>query len=482
MKKKIVIITAVSLLLATGGAAGARGGYMYNASKEFSDIIYPEVAVGDIDLSGKTKAEAEKLIKEKYADAVIQKKISIKGQDKTYTIDYSKLNAKYNIEEAVNEAFTYGKVENFIGRYKLVKTPVAKSIELKFNYDIKPIKELIAGIQKEVDSTPVNASIAMISSGKFSITPEKNGIKLNAELLEKEIISKINGDLSGDVEVQAPLDVIQASITAEQLSKVNTKLSTFTTTFATSTANRIENIRLATKSINGKLLMPGESFSFNDIVGRRTEARGYKEAGVIINNKLDSGIGGGICQVSTTLYNAVIRANLDSTERRHHSLPSSYVGLGMDATVDYGSIDYKFTNTLPYPVFLEGYLSGKSVTFNVYSDTSLTARTYDLVSETYGTINPETKFVDDPNMYEGQTEIVQKASIGYKVRVYKKIYENGKYIGQEKITDETYKKVDGIVKRGTKKKPQVQTPPPVVQPSLPVEPTTPPSETPVQTQ
>ncbi len=454
MKKKTIIITTVSLLLATGGAVGARGGYMYNATKNYSDVIYPQVAVQDIDLSGKTKAEAEKLLQEKYGDVVVKKKISIKGIDKTYTLDYLKLNAKYNIEEAVNEAFTYGKTKSFIERYKLVKTPVPRNIELKFDYDPKAVKELIAGMQKEIDKSPVNGSITMVTSGKFSVTPEKNGVKLNTEKLEKDIIDKINGDISGDVELQAPLDVVQASVTAEQLSKVNTKLTTFTTTFATSPANRIENIRLSTKSINGKLLMPGEAFSFNEVVGERTVARGYKEAGVIVNNKLDSGIGGGICQVSSTLYNAVMRSNINATERRHHSLPSSYVALGMDATVDYGNIDYKFINTLPFPIYIEGYLNGKSLSFNVYSDSSLAVRSYDLVSETYGTINAETKYIDDPNMYEGQTETVQKAQTGYKVKVYKKIYENGKYVGQEIVTDETYKKIDGIVKRGTKKRPQ----------------------------
>jgi vancomycin resistance protein YoaR len=458
MKKKTIIITAVSLLLVTGGAVGARGGYMYNTAKDFSSVIYPEVAIQDIDLSGKTKAEAKALIQGKYGDIVLQKKITIKGGDKLYTIDYSKLSANYNIEEAVNEAFTYGKERSFIEKFKLVKTPVPKNIELKFNYDPKAIKELIAGMQKDIDKAPVNGSIAMASSGKFSVTPEKNGAKLNTEKLEQDIINKINGDISGDTDLEAPIDVVQASVTAEQLSKVNTKLSSFTTNFSTSSANRIENIKLATKSINGLLLMPGDTFSFNDVVGQRTAARGYKEAGVIINNKLDSGIGGGICQVSSTLYNAVIRANINSTERRHHSLPSSYVGLGMDATVSYGSIDYKFKNTLQTPIYIEGFLNGKTVSFNVYSDSSLAGRTYDLASETYGTINPDTKYIDDPNMYEGQTEIVQKASIGYKVKVYKKIFENGKYVGQETVTDETYKKIDGIVKRGTKKKPQATVP------------------------
>jgi vancomycin resistance protein YoaR len=452
MKKKAIIITLVSLLIVAGGAVGARYGYMYSATKGYAQVIYPQVTIEDIDLSGKTKEEAQSLLKEKYGDLVLKKKLSIKGAGKVYNIDYSKLNAKYNIDEAVNEAFNYGRNLGLSNRYKLVKTPQPKTLELQFAYDSNPVKELIAGMQKEIDKNPVNGSLTMLSSGKFSVTPEKNGVKLNVEKLEKDILDKINGELTGDVELEAPLDVVQASVTGDMLSKVNTKISSFTTSFSGSAANRVSNITLATKSINGKLMMPGDTFSFNDIVGQRTVARGYKEAPVIINSKLDSGIGGGICQVSTTLYNAVIRANINSTERSHHSLPSHYIGLGMDATVDYGNLDYKFTNTLQYPIYVEGYVKGNTVGFNVYSDNSLTARTYDLVSETYDTIQPNIKYVDDPNMYEGQTKIEQPSSIGYKVKVYKKIYENGKLVGQETVSNETYKKIDGITRRGTKKK------------------------------
>lgn len=454
MNKKVILITAVSVLILAGGASGARVGYMYNASKNYSYIVYPDVAVEDIDLSGKTKDEAQSILKQKYGDIMLKKKIVIKANDKSYSIDYSKLDAKYNIDEVVDEAYAYGKDFNLMKKYNLIKNPVPTQFRLKFTYNSEPIKELIADIQKDNDKAPVNAAISMVSSGKFTITPDVKGAKLNVEKLEKEILDKINGDLTGDVEILAPVDVVQASVTGDVLSKVNTKVSSFSTNFSGSSANRVTNISLATKTINGKLLMPGDTFSFNDVVGKRTAERGYKEAPVIVGNKLDSGLGGGICQVSTTLYNAVIRANINSTERSHHTLPSHYIGLGMDATVDYGNLDYKFKNTLDYPIFLEGYIQGNIIGFNVYSDSSLTKRSYDLINEVYETMQPTTKYVDDANMYEGQTETVQPSSIGYKVRVYKKIYEGGKLVGQELISNETYNKVDATVKRGTKKKEQ----------------------------
>lgn len=452
MKKKTIIITSVLAVVIAGGAAGGYAGYVYNKVKPYSNLMYPNVSIEDIDLSGKTKDEAESLLKEKYGAVVLKKKINISGLNKTYTIDYSKLNAKYNIEEAVNEAFQYGKNLNMFEKYKLIKSPESKTYKLKFGYDSKPVKELIAGMQKEIDKAPVNGSLKMVSSGNFSVTPDVGGFKLDTAKLEKDILDKINGELSGDVEIKASVDALQASVTADKLSKVNSKVASFSTSFAGSSANRVTNISLATKSINGKLLMPGDSFSFNDVVGQRTAAKGYKEAPVIVNNKLDSGLGGGICQVSTTLYNAVMRANINATERAHHSLPSHYIGLGMDATVDYGNLDYKFKNTLEYPLYIEGYTSGGSVVFNIYSDKSLTSKTYDLVSETTNTIQPETKYIDDSTMYEGETKIDQPSSIGYTVKVYRKIYENGKLIGQDLLSTETYKKIDAVVRRGTKKR------------------------------
>ncbi|SKA73108.1 Vancomycin resistance protein YoaR, contains peptidoglycan-binding and VanW domains [Clostridium sp. USBA 49] len=455
MKKKYIITGLISAFVITGITAVYI--HINNIIKPYENLIFPNVFIENLNLSGKTKKEALDIIHQKYSDEILNKKINIKKENKNYNINYSKLNAKYNIEETVNEAFEYGKNYNIFKKYKLIKNPIDKKLKLEFTYDPKYIKEFVSDIAKDINKSPVNASLKMISSGKFSITPEIEGEKLNTEKLEKDIINSINNlaksRILENIEIEAPVEKVQAAITKDVLSKVNTKISSFTTNFAKSNDNRVNNITLATKAINGKLLLPGESFSFNDVVGERTIAKGYKEAGVIINNQLDSGIGGGICQVSTTLYNAIMRANINYIERRHHSLPSNYVAPGLDATVSYGSIDYKFKNTLEYPIYIEGYVKNKNVTFNIYSDITLSNKTYDLVSEIQDTIEPNIKYIDDPNMYEGYKEVITKPITGYKVNVYRNTYENGKLIKKEKLYTETYKKIDGVIKRGTKKKP-----------------------------
>lgn len=446
------MIIMVSATFIAVSALGARFGYMYKTSKQYDNYIYPKIYVEDMDLSGKGKEEAYKLLSDKYGQEILKKKISIKAGNQNYILDYSKIGAAYNIEETVNSAYNYGKELNFFAKYKMIKNPEVKKLDLQFTYDAAPVKKLIAEIQKEVDKEPINASIKMANRGSFSVSPDSKGAKLNTAKLEKDISSVINEEINEEVEVQAQIDDVEANVSTAALSKINTKISSFSTTFSGSSENRIANISLATNSISGKVLMPGDSFSFNDIVGKRTAARGYKEAPVIVNNKLDSGLGGGICQVSTTLYNAVMKANINATERSHHSLPSHYVALGLDATVDYGRLDYKFKNTLEYPIYIEGYIDGKTLIFNVYSDKRLAERTYELISETYDTTKAGIKYINDPSKYEGQSETVQKPSDGYKVKVYRKTFENGKLISQETVTNETYKKIDGVIKKGTKKR------------------------------
>jgi vancomycin resistance protein YoaR len=166
---------------------------------------------------------------------------------------------------------------------------------------------------------------------------------------------------------------------------------------------------------------------------------------------VDSGLGGGICQVSTTLYNAILRANIKSVERVHHTLPSHYVPLGMDATVDYGNLDYKFKNTLEYPLYIEADTSGGQVTFNIYSNESLSSIVTEVHSEVYQTIQPGVKYVDDPTLSVGQTQQVQAPSTGYKVKVTKKTTQNGSVISEDVVADDYYKPVDAVIKRGTKK-------------------------------
>lgn len=450
-KKKALILILLFSVVTVAGIVSAGVSYMYNTVKAYDGLIYPGVVVDKVDLSKKTPEEAKKILKSEYLDKIVTKELSINTPEKKHTIKFAEINAKFDLDKATNEALNYGKNLNLVSRYNLIKNPVQKNIKLDFSYNDNKVKSFISSLEKEINKEPVNAKLTKVG-GAFNISEQQSGRKLATDKLQKDVLSKINGEIGVNIEVEAPIEETKSTVTPDKLRVVNTRISSFSTSYgAISSPQRANNIQKAAQSINGTVLMPGDTFSFNGAVGERTAARGYQAAPVIVGNKVESGLGGGICQVSSTLYNAILRANLKPTERAHHTLPSSYVPLGADATVDWGTIDYKFKNTLGYPIYIEAYTAGGNVAFNVYSSSQLASKSYDITSETYETIPATTQTVQDASLPEGQQEIVQKAYTGYKVRVYKNNYENGKLIDKELISNDFYRPVNGLIKVGTKK-------------------------------
>ncbi|MBU3111028.1 VanW family protein [Clostridium lacusfryxellense] len=292
---------------------------------------------------------------------------------------------KYNYDTTINTAYNLGRNNNVIKKYFAITSPDENKLKLTYTYNFSIIDSVIENIVKENSKKITNAAIIKNNSGNLVVTKDKYGLSVDSESIVQAIKSKINNiDNEKDLVIISELKKIDPKIKTSDLLGVNTRISSVTTNFRYSNLNRSENIRVAAAAINGKTLMPGEVFSFNDIVGARTIDRGFKTAKEIIGNKVVDGIGGGVCQVSTTLYNAVLRTNLNSVERYQHSLKSSYIGAGLDATVAYGLLDYRFKNTYFYPIYLESSVYNKNVTFSIYSNESLNSKTYDILNERVG--------------------------------------------------------------------------------------------------
>ncbi|MCB2305161.1 VanW family protein [Clostridium estertheticum] len=448
MKKKAIIIIGVLILFSTFTFSG----YSYIRVKYWDSLILPGVKIGNEDLTGKTRKEAQTIINDKYASDVMKKKITIVTDEKKYIIDYKMVEAKYNVDQAVEQALTYGKDRNMFQKYKAITHPVSKQIKLTFEYNDKAVDKILKGIAKEIDKKAKNATITKESGGEFVVTNDVIGKQLEVEKLKNDIKSKIDVGVSkDDAYIKAAVKDIKPKISEAALKTVNTRISRYTTNFGSSSEDRATNIALATGSINGKLLMPGDVFSFNDVVGERTALRGYKAAGVIIGDKLEQGLGGGICQVSSTLYNAMLSTSIVSVERIHHTISSGYIPKGQDATVDYGNLDYKFKNTFEYPIYIEGFLSNGNIHFNIYSNSTLTKRTYEIVNEVSEPTDPKTETIKDPTMYQGQSEIVKTGYAGFKVKVTRKTYENGKLVNTEIINQDTFHVINEVKKVGTKR-------------------------------
>ena len=292
---------------------------------------------------------------------------------------------------------------------------------------------------------------AQVTFGKqgFNYVKGQDGVKIDThKLFERALSSKGKA-----FRLTLPLTVDKA-VTVAELKKNTVVKSTFTTTYANSSANRCYNISKAAETLNGTTVGVGETFSFNAVVGDRTEARGYKLSKVIQDGNYTEGVGGGVCQVSTTLYNALLLAGF-IPKAVQHSLISSYVKAGFDAMVSYGSADLTFTNDTDHPIYIAATTQGKSVTFtvygvpNVYRIERVSVETRDKYATTYvvdGDKYPELIYTD-------QTKVVTSGSDGVKTESYLKYYIGDKLVDTKLIRKNSYKRVDQVIARGAEQRP-----------------------------
>lgn len=301
-------------------------------------------------------------------------------------------------------------------------------------------------LYEKIYSEPEDAEY-IYEGNEISVKPQSIGVEVKKEDLE-EAVKRLN---SGE-KVSVPVKTVMPSVTAETLkSKLfNSTLSSYSTTYSTKAANRSSNIVLAASKINGKVLKPGETFSYNETIGDTTIANGYKVAPVFENGKTSEGVGGGICQVSSTLYSAVLYADLKVVERRNHSLTVAYVPKGQDATVSYGSIDFKFSNNTDYPLKISAATGGGTVTVSLIGTKRENERTVNLKHNIISTTQPTNHETQDPNMPSGTKKVTSAGKTGYVVDTIKTVSENGVEVSSSRITRSTYKMVPTEVTVGTK--------------------------------
>nr|WP_300185166.1 VanW family protein [uncultured Agathobaculum sp.] len=276
-----------------------------------------------------------------------------------------------------------------------------------------------------------------------TIIPEKPGVQFDVEEARSII-----GDGSAE-SYTIPATVTPAKVTAEDLKEVlfRDTLAQASTNLDESNVPRTNNVRLASASINGTILNPGDEFSYNGVVGERTEARGYKPAGAYVNGQVVDEFGGGVCQPSSTLYMAVLRADLEVTERHNHSFTVAYTPLGEDATVDYGNLDFRFKNDTDYPIKIVAEQTNGQMIMTIIG-TKTTDKTVKTRTDVLATYTPETVEKKDNSMKVGQTRVETTPITGYSTRTYKIITENGETT-EELANSSNYVKRDKVVYVGT---------------------------------
>ena len=228
------------------------------------------------------------------------------------------------------------------------------------------------------------------------------------------------------------------------------KLSEFSTRYDATNIDRTTNLELACKKLNDKVVLPGETFSYNNTLGERTAATGYKNAKVYMAGEVVDGIGGGICQISSTLYNAVLQSNMEIVERRNHQFVTSYVPAGRDATVAYGSIDFKFKNTRKYAIKIKATVSDGIATISIYGIKENDEYTVSFSTRTISTIPYTVKYVDDSTLTAGTEKVKQSGANGLITETYIIKSLNGKVVSKELLSKDTYSAMQRIILRGTK--------------------------------
>ncbi|MBR4082394.1 MAG: VanW family protein [Clostridia bacterium] len=418
-----------------------------------SDTIYPGMYVDGVDVGGMTVEEAILAVSQVSATDGASFQININVGDNAWVIDSAQVPMTRNVEEMVNLAYAYGRSNTASIRGTKI-TPFQErlnaAMDLRMNpvnlttgltYDRESIRQMTDQIAAYVSREPVNASVASFNfnTRSFTFSADQAGTYLDPDVLYDRVIACIDGGNYYATLTVTP-EPLLAEVTKAELMNSFRMVASYTTE-TTSNANRNTNVQLSAAAINGRTVLPGEIFSFNAATGQRTAEKGYKEATAISGGQNVPEIGGGVCQTSSTLFNAVARANLEIINRSPHAWPSSYVEKGMDATVNWPNLDFKFRNNTDWPVFIIASYANRKVTVELYGCGLGDGVTIDLESKVLKTLNPpdEIKYVQNPNLPAGTKKNTVKARTGYVVETYKVWYQNGKEFKRETLFTSTYK-------------------------------------------
>ena len=449
--KNIVYKLIISLIVAIIIGLISIYGYMFMVVRDWETKIYPNVKVYNLNLEGLNREEALKFLDSKYSSLINRKIIPLRCNEKNYNISYEELEVKYNKEDIINQALNYGKDKNFLERYKLINSNYETVINPEFTFN-KTVEEVfLNGIIEENNVDKKEATI-VIENENIIITNDVTGVKVDYKDLKERLEEAINGKLEDEKVIDILVLKEEAKVKQSDLVKVNGRLSEYKSYFYNNQDGRITNMKIASQTLDGIVLMPGEIFSYNELIGETTPEKGYALANTYADNKIVPDYGGGICQVSTALYRAVMRANIRSVERTNHSMIVSYSEPSLDATVANGYIDYKFKNTYNSPIYIKAYVLSDNVTINIYGNINEKGnRTYELVSEIHNTYKFDTEYEEDDTIKVGEESLVRNGMNGYESSSYLITYENGIEVNKEKISTDYYAKSNKVIKRGTKK-------------------------------
>lgn len=335
----------------------------------YENKIYPGTFIFDKDVSDMTKSELHKVVEDMVAD-ISGKKITVAVGESSFEKSYVDLDTTIDYEAFENEVLSFGKDKSFKEQLNLIKEPQNRTYEFEIKYSEDKLSEFLDTIANEVNISPQDASIS-VKWGAVNVTPGQLGYELSKDALASNIKATLeNVKSENNVSIKGELSEVKPTITTEALQSVDKMISTYTTYFDAGPSGH--NIQRGSAMIGNVLLMPGDTFSTVNAIGPTTKANGFVEANTYLNGKVVPGLGGGVCQISSTIYNAELKAGILPDFRTYHEMVVKYVPQGLDATIGDEWPDLIFTNPYEYPIVVNVYSSGNSVTAEFWSNSQAT--------------------------------------------------------------------------------------------------------------
>ena len=465
-KKKNLILSSIFFsVVAIITIVGSLGLTNNEAENVFSTGTY----INGQSVSGYTVEMASQVVSDNIKQKIDGITIDIMYKDKIWKFNQDDFEIDGAVKSVVQKAYDNYKVSKTSAK-NMSNSKILNSLSNNYTstYNVslkstfKNFDEKIDEIIGEIESEPVNATVIFNpnASRMFEIKQEKCGVQVDREKLYQDLENQFLK--TKQIKVYVTAKSIKPEIDSGYFDNKLNLMSKFSTTLKDSQEGRRHNVDLALKKLNGKVVKAGERISFNELTGPQTLEGGYKNAIVILNGKFVNGVGGGICQASTTLYNACVLANLEINEVHKHTLPVGYVELSLDAMVNDGYSDMVFTNTSEDDIYIKAYTNQDEAVVEIYGNSIPEGVTIKRVAEFIGNIpHSGDKVVLDENgeysdkvIYKGEYYRVKYPREGYEAKAYKETYKNGELISREEIRHEKYLPVDGLVVEGAKEPPK----------------------------
>ena len=408
------------------------------------DIFFPGVTVDGIDLGGMTRDEAHALFADRQTQTASAFSLVVASGEKRWRITSQEVPVTFNADTILEQAYNVGHTGTLEQRVSEIQRARDEGVVFVtgYTYERSAVRALVDTIADSLDVAAKDATLDAFDPNNhtFTFTKESAGYRVDRELLHSDILAALD-ERAYDLVILVQGESVEPQVTLARLEGLFGKISSFTTK-TTKNNDRNTNIALSAAALNGRMVLPGETLYFNDCTGQRTGEKGYREAGAIAGGVLVDDTGGGVCQTSSTLFNAVVRADLEIVTRYAHSWPSSYVNKGEDATVNWPSLDFVFRNNGQFPVFVVAWYANQEVTVEIYGQMLEDGQTIDLYSEVTQTLKPsdDILYTLDESLPAGTRKAGRQKRTGYVVDTCKVYYDaEGNELRREKLWTTTYR-------------------------------------------